>query len=278
MLGNVPAMLWVIEFQKRGLPHAHILVILANEDRVNSSSDINDIIWAQLPTSPDNFKEGTPERDQAERLEKIILTNMVHGPCGKDFSDSPCMKEGKCSKNYPKRFCDKTILDPDNTHPEYQRLAPEKGGRTIVINYKSKEFVLDNRWIVPYSPYFSLRYNCHINVEVCLSPMAAKYLYKYVFKGSDRAMVRTEIVDEKLPKDEVEEYRDLRSIGSSEAAWHLFNFNIAKKQPAVYALRCHLEEEQQVVFDKGNEEELFFQGKKTPSFGHTDFTEVRPST
>ena len=80
--------------------------------------------------------------------------------------------------------------------------------------------------------------------------MAAKYLYKYVFKGEDRAMVRTEIVGEPIAKYEIDEYRDLRTVGSSEAAWHIFNFNIAKKHPAVYALRCHLKDEQQVVFDE----------------------------
>ena len=33
VFGEVPAYLWVIEFQKRGLPHVHILVILREEDR-----------------------------------------------------------------------------------------------------------------------------------------------------------------------------------------------------------------------------------------------------
>jgi hypothetical protein len=42
---------------------------------------------------------------------------------------------------------------------------------------------------VPYNPLLSLRYNCHINVEVCSSVAAVKYLYKYVYKGHDRAMV-----------------------------------------------------------------------------------------
>ena len=87
----------------------------------------------------------------------------------------------------------------------------------MVISKGNREYVLDNQWIVPYSPYLSIRYNCHINVEVCLSPMAAKYLYKYVFKGDDRAMVRVEVIDENIEKNEVEEYEDLRSIGSSEA-------------------------------------------------------------
>ena len=126
-----------------------------------------------------------------------------------------------------------------------------------------KEYILDNQWIVPYSPFLSLRFNCHINVEVCFSPTASKYLYKYVFKGHDRAMVRVELMNENMEKDEVEEYEDLRSIGSSEACWHIFNFNIAKKHPAVYALRCHLEDEQQVLFDFETQEEAIEKQRNT---------------
>ena len=64
-------------------------------------------------------------------------------------------------------------------------------------------------------------------------------------------MVRTEV--EGQERDEIEEYLDLRSVGSSEVVWHIFAFHIAKKYPAVYALRIHLKEEQQVIFDEGNE-------------------------
>jgi hypothetical protein len=45
----------------------------------------------------------------------------------------------------------------------------------------------DNRWVVPYNPYLSLLFNCHINVKVCTSIAVVKYLYKYVCKGHDRA-------------------------------------------------------------------------------------------
>ena len=31
-----------------------------------------------------------------------------------------------------------------------------------------------------------MRYNYHINVDVCSSIKCAKYLYKFVFKGHDR--------------------------------------------------------------------------------------------
>ena len=83
ILGKVPAFMWVIEFQKRGLPHAHILVILSEDDRVTSGTDVDNIISAQLPPDPELFPPGSPEREQAQRLESIVLKNMVHGPCGK---------------------------------------------------------------------------------------------------------------------------------------------------------------------------------------------------
>ena len=63
-------------------------------------------------------------------------------------------------------------------------------------------------------------------------------------------MVKTEIESDNLEVvDEIADYIDLRSVGSSEASWHIFSFNIAKKYPAVYALRVHLEHEQNIVFD-----------------------------
>ena len=162
-------------------------------------------------------------------------------------------------------------------HPEYQRLSPDKGGRSLVVNMKGKEFVVDNRWIVPYSPYLSLRYNCHINIELCISPTAAKYLYKYIYKGEDRAMVKTQ-VENVVVRDEIEEYEDLRSVGSSEAVWHLLNFTISKKHPAVYSLRCHLEDEQQVVFDEGEAENVIEKARKTELTEFFEYNSKVPST
>jgi hypothetical protein len=40
-------------------------------------------------------------------------------------------------------------------------------------------FTFDNRWVVPFNPYLSLRFSCHINVEICASIKAIKYLHKY---------------------------------------------------------------------------------------------------
>jgi hypothetical protein len=48
-LGRVVAHMYVIEFQKRGLPHAHILIIFAAEDKPITPNDIDSIVSAQIP-------------------------------------------------------------------------------------------------------------------------------------------------------------------------------------------------------------------------------------
>jgi hypothetical protein len=41
VLGNVIAKIWVIEFQKRGLPHAHILLILDEMSKLRTVEDFD---------------------------------------------------------------------------------------------------------------------------------------------------------------------------------------------------------------------------------------------
>ena len=40
LLGNVAAYLYIVEFQKRGLPHVHILLILAENDRLTTDEQV----------------------------------------------------------------------------------------------------------------------------------------------------------------------------------------------------------------------------------------------
>ena len=59
--------------------------------------------------------------------------------------------------------------------------------------FTAKEALLDNRCVVHYNPYFATRYKCHINVEICSSVEAVKYLYKYTYKGPDRACLEHQV-------------------------------------------------------------------------------------
>ena len=67
-------------------------------------------------------------------------------------------------------------------------------------------------------------------------------------------MIATSVKDcSNKARGEIRDHEDLHSVGSSEASWHTFNFSTTARHPPVKALRVHLEEQQQVVFDEGSE-------------------------
>ena len=132
---------------------------------------------------------------------------MIHGPCGYLNPTAPCMKEGKCTKGFPKPFLANTVVDSNSTYATYRRRCPGDGGRTITLVRRNVTFTADNSFVVPYNPQLSLRYNCHINVEKCCSILGAKYVFKYTTKGPDRAMVSAEIEGQEGGRDEIENYK-----------------------------------------------------------------------
>jgi hypothetical protein len=49
VLGNVIIKIWVIKFQKRGLPHAHILFILDEALKLRTAEDYDLMVLAEIP-------------------------------------------------------------------------------------------------------------------------------------------------------------------------------------------------------------------------------------
>ncbi|XP_058810133.1 uncharacterized protein LOC131675242 [Phymastichus coffea] len=102
--GKVASYVYVIEFQKRGLPHMHLLITLEQGYKITTADIVDKFISAELPIQIRN-----------PRLFDIVMRTMTHGPCG-DW----CMKDGKCSKKFPKQFQDETTMDA-NGYPQYRR-------------------------------------------------------------------------------------------------------------------------------------------------------------
>jgi hypothetical protein len=42
-----------------------------------------------------------------------------------------------------------------------------------------------NRQVISYNPYLIRRFNCHINVKLVSSVKAIRYIFKYIYKGTD---------------------------------------------------------------------------------------------
>ncbi len=109
VFGIAVANIYVIEFQKRGLPHAHLLIILRSEDRPRSPADVDRFVSAEIPC---------PEQYPAAHA--CVAKHMIHGPCGALNPNAPCMVNGRCSKGYPKAFVLETIMS-ENGQPKYRR-------------------------------------------------------------------------------------------------------------------------------------------------------------
>ena len=139
MFGRVVALFHTIEFQKRGLPHMHCLIFLHQDDKIHNANQVDNFVSAQLP-----------DRDQNPLLYETITTCMLHGPCGANKPNAPCMKDGKCSKHYPKPFNEHTIYG-DNGYPQYAR---PNNGRTVVKNNNA----YNNQNVIPYHPRSSAKF------------------------------------------------------------------------------------------------------------------------
>ncbi|KAF8791836.1 hypothetical protein HNY73_003507 [Argiope bruennichi] len=84
IFGEIRCFIYTIEWQKRGLPHARILLWFQENFYAHK---VDDLITAELPN---------PETDPI--LYNVVKTRMIHGPCGNINPLSPCMKDGKCTK------------------------------------------------------------------------------------------------------------------------------------------------------------------------------------
>ncbi|GKC12224.1 ATP-dependent DNA helicase PIF1-like protein [Tanacetum coccineum] len=204
IFGKTCAVVYVIEFQKCGLPHAYILLWLEEEWKCKTPNQVDDIISADLPsltTDPEGYK--------------VVTEFMLHGSYGKGDA---CTVEGKCSKTFPKPFYSETNLEEDG-YPVYRR-------RDSKVQAVKGKFTYDNKYVVPYNRYLLLKYQAHINVEWCNRSKAIKYLFKYLNKGPDRA---TFVIQENVQKpahrehekvavvDEIKNYLNCRYLAPCEA-------------------------------------------------------------
>ena len=82
IFGQIIGYVGVVELQKRGLPHAHVLLILHSDDKLKDTDDYNRIVSAELPD---------PNLNSAayETVSKL----MIHNCCGQHNLTAPCMRD-----------------------------------------------------------------------------------------------------------------------------------------------------------------------------------------
>ncbi|GKD88729.1 DNA helicase, partial [Tanacetum coccineum] len=232
------AVLYTIEFQKRGLPHCHTLLWIESRNTLKDAAHIDEYISAKIPD---------PVQDP--RGYKLVTELMMHGPCGSVKLDASCMQNGPCNKHFPKQYNEQTYFD-SNGHIQYRR-------RDTGIHVMKGESRLDNYNVVLYNRALCLELEAHINVEYFGWSMIIKYLFKYISKRPDRILAKisysetsTSTVGTSKQINEIQNYVDGHFICPFEACWRIFDFPIHCREPAVQILNVHLEDMQCINFRK----------------------------
>jgi len=143
-----------VEFQKRGLPHAHILVKYKHD--CNTTTDIDTVVSAEMP---DNANDAA-----------LVRKFMTHNH--------------PSSSAAPSKYCQRVA--PDGTR--YCRFGypfPLQNATTINddgrIRYRRRKE--GDEMIVPHCLPILRKFQCHINFEVASTAHLFQYIFKYIHKG-----------------------------------------------------------------------------------------------
>eukprot|EP00794_Sanderia_malayensis_P002293 gene2293-biopygen2036 len=232
--GKVVAYVYTVEFQKRGLPHTHMIISLANEDKPRTPEDVDRIISAEIPDENTHVHE-----------HRMVKKHMMHGPCGVLNPSCVCMQGWKCKKKFPKDLAQQTEFNV-NGYPLYRR----RGQTTAQL----RQHRLNDSWVVPHNIKLLLKFDCHMNVEVCTTVKSVKYIFKYIHKGNDMAHVEIREGREEanarqdIVHDEIRQYLNSRYVGPHQAVYKLMQYEMHDKSHTIIRLAIHLPDQQPVCF------------------------------
>jgi len=213
----------VIEYQHRGLPHAHIAVRLTNHpaNEQEKRDFMSRFICARYTQCPPNG-----DIQLHEKYQTLIKDTMVHR-CANAVNG--CLnKEGVCKRGYMTRPC--SIINS----------MDEKGSKINAWILRTEIFTShhlfsgypvycrptqDDLMVVPHNRELLLDWGGHINTELCGNSYAVMYLYKYLFKGNKKVSVDLSAATSDLhPDDEISHYIRGRLLCSMDAVWRIFGY------------------------------------------------------
>jgi hypothetical protein len=247
-----------VEFQHRGLPHAHIAL------RVNHPPPFGD----DMEHIQTNMPEATDDR-----YRRLVGTHMIHG-CRRKYADErtgvkevfECLKHKtkkevvlkKCKRGYPKPYVARAFTT-DTGYPVYSRRPPadvddphELGDATcartraeILKAWPDLSFDEICRRVVPHNRQLLGLFECHVNVEWAHSVQIIDYLYKYIYKNESTAWIG--ILKE---GDQVQRFANAQRVSSSDCRVHQRQYAhatchddwVQRRRAHVHVFLPHLEE------------------------------------
>ena len=224
---------YVIEFQLRGIPHAHILVRLDGNE-LTTALDVDSIVSARLETPCPLYLDGCACDTCScyKTVRKFMLHTCVPARC---FTPPRGDAEKKiCKYGFPKRPEVHTFMDDKC----FWHLRRTVGDAQVVAHHRKS----------------LIKYNAHINVEVAAGTRSVWYLRKYMSKIPPH--VSAKLATCTNLRDQYDLFFKLQSISAGEAIWILLGFNMNYFSPSVELLPVHSADTNAIVFDPDDAQDV----------------------
>ena len=202
---EVNYMMRVIEYQHRGLPHAHIVVQFKNLPKGIDNPE-EAIVWIDNNISalmPPNITSDTHEEDK--RFRSLVEIHMIH-KCSCAINGCKKNEACKCKRGYDDTCVTLNTTFNNQGFPNYKRLK--------MADFK----------VVPHNKLLLLDWNGHANVEYAGSSTCVLYLYKYLYKGPKKVKVTIDNDFDDKSKDEIGLYLSGRFLCSMDAMWRVLGY------------------------------------------------------
>jgi len=225
----------VIEYQYRGLPHAHLVARfkgaydIDDENQDNLLGFINKHFIAEIPRFEgedcQNIFEvnGTSNFTDSfkRKAVEVVRMNNTH-KCAVAINGCKRKAEDECRRGYSR-----VDIIPDT-----------------FVNKTTNRIVYRRRMecdlkIVPYNLQMIMDWDSHINVEYSGSAYCALYLYKYCYKGAARKeRIDLSYEQEQDSQDEIKMFIYGRIMCSMSAVWRMYGYqDYPSPDPAVCAFK-----------------------------------------
>jgi hypothetical protein len=226
-LGKVLAFVWRIEYQKRGLPHAHVL--FWTDYDTSSIPAVEKVVNVRLP------KDSPFQADRNMTCDFRIL--IEHYQMHK-HSKRCWTAERSCRFGYPQPVEEQTVI---------------RRYRYVMARDEAE------RNVVPHNPAILAAFRCHHCLEVIHSDQCIGYVLKYCSKNSDDGQVsldRVRYEGRSVSRAEKLEYFAASRISSAcECFAGICGYWRHHMKPAVTVLNIHLEGKKVVLaLDRADEQ------------------------
>ena len=244
-------LMYVIEYQNRGLPHAHTVFRLENGPSHLDREACKDWIETHICTTAFTPDENSSAEDK-RYYEYVKPGGTMQHKCFR--GNNGCLNEfGKCKRKYNDNQTTSETTWDERGYPVYKRPEPK------------------DRRVIPHSREVVLDWDGHANLEFAATTFCVFYLYSYIFKGSKK--VRLEVTSQDA-QDEIQVFLRGRLLTSMDAMWRVLGYHTyPSPYPAVRVVKPKLPKDVSLVLRDKHLCDIFVYFKRPFNLAHLKFTE-----